>query len=284
MAARKGIITFGLVSIPVELSVAARPLGIAANLLHAACQSRIRQHWLCSTCERTVPRDELVRGYPTSRGYIILEDQEVEQLEAASSRAIDVVEFVDLAEVNPLYLESSYYVTPQKDTERAYEVLRAALTEARRAAVVRFVVAGRQHYGVLRADDGVLVLHTLYYADEVRGVEPTWKRPAPAPEEIHFARQFIEALIKGFDPTKYHDEYRHRLAALIAAKAQGQPVTLPAAAPVPPKVVSLVEALRQSVEQVKKPPTKAGAGRAAIVEAKRPQRAARAKGRDGRAA
>jgi DNA end-binding protein Ku len=284
MAARKGIITFGLVSIPVELSVAARALGIAANLLHGPCQSRIRQQWFCPTCERTVPRDELVRGYATSGGYVVLEDHELEQLEAASSRAIDVVEFVDLGEVNPLYLETSYYVTPQKDTERAYEVLRAALTEARRAAVVRFVVSGRQHYGVVRADDGVLVLHTLYYADEVRAVEATWKRPTPAPEEVRFARQFIEALVKGFDPTKYHDEYRQRLAALIEARAQGQPVTLPAAAPAPPKVVSLVEALRQSVEQVRKPPAKAGSDAAARPEPKRAPRAARGKGRDGRVA
>jgi DNA end-binding protein Ku len=101
MAARKGVITFGLVSIPVELHVAARPLSIAANLLHAPCQSRIRQQWYCPTCERTVERGELVRGYPVNGGYVVLEDQELDQLETASSRAIDVVEFVDASEVSP---------------------------------------------------------------------------------------------------------------------------------------------------------------------------------------
>jgi DNA end-binding protein Ku len=287
MAARKGIITFGLVSIPVELHIAARPLGIAANLLHTPCRGRIRQQWFCPTCERRVERGELVRGYPVDGGYVVLADHELDQLEAASSRALDVVEFVDVAEVNPLYLETSYYITPQKDTERGYEVLLAALREARRAAVIRFVVTGRQHYAILRADDGVLVLHTLYYADEVRPVEARWKRPTPLPEEVRFAREFIEALAKGFDPAKYHDEYRERLAMLIQAKAQGQSVTLPAAAPAPAKVVSLMEALRQSVEQVRKPPARAERGPASArsPEAKPTERPARAKGgRRGRVA
>jgi DNA end-binding protein Ku len=286
MAARKGIITFGLVSIPVELSVAARPLGIAANFLHGECKSRIRQQWFCPTCDRIVQRTELVRGYPVNGGHVVLDDQELEQLEAASSRAIDVVEFVDLGEVNPLYLETSYYVTPQKDAERAYEVLLAALREAKRAAVVRFVVSGRQNYAVLRADDGVLVLHTLYYADEVRGVDATWKRPTPLPQEVQFAGQFIEALRKRFDPAQFHDEYREQLAALLQAKAAGQPVPLPAAVPAPPKVVSLMEALRQSIEQVKKPPAKAETPARGASRGTAQERPARAKGggRRGRVA
>jgi DNA end-binding protein Ku len=285
MAARKGIITFGLVSIPVELHVAARPLSIAANLLHSPCQSRIRQQWYCPTCERTIERGELVRGYPVNGGYVVLEDQELDQLEAAGSRAIDVVEFVDASEVSPLYLETSYYITPQKDTERAYEVLLAAFTEAKKAAVVRFVASGRQSYAVIQAIEGVLVLHTLYYADEVRTLEMSWKRPSPNPEEVRLARDFIGALTKDFDPAKYHDEYRERLAALIQAKAQGQTVTLPAAPAAPAKVVNLMEALRQSVEQVKKPPAKAEAQRQAPAHAKQKEKPARAKGdRHGRVA
>jgi DNA end-binding protein Ku len=285
MAARKGIITFGLVSIPVDLHVAARPIGISANLLHAVCQSRIRQQWYCPTCDRTVERGELVRGYPVNGSYVILEDQELDQLEAASSRAIDVVEFVDASEVSSLYLETSYYVTPQKDTERAYEVLLAAFAESKKAAVVRFVASGRQNYAVIQAIDGVLVLHTLYYADEVRTLEMSWKRPSPQPEEVRLARDFIDALTKGFDPAKYHDEYRERLAALIEAKAQGQTVTLPAAPAAPAKVINLMEALRQSVEQVKKPPAKADGVRVAAAPPKRDEKPARAKGgRRGRVA
>jgi DNA end-binding protein Ku len=283
MAARKGVITFGLVSIPVELHVAARPVGISANLLHAACQSRIRQQWMCPTCDRVVQRSELVRGYPADGGYVVLEDRELEQLEEASSRAIDVVEFVDAAEVNPLYMETSFYVTPQKDTERAYEVLLAALSEAKKAAVVRFVATGRQHYAVLRPDERVLVLHTLYYADEVRALEADWKRPAPRPEEVRLARDLIEALGKPFDPGRFQDEYRLRLAALIQAKAGGETVTLPAAPAAPARVVDLMEALRQSVEQVRKPPAKADAAPGAREAAG--ARARRAKGgRRGRAA
>jgi DNA end-binding protein Ku len=284
MASRKGIITFGLVSIPIELHVAARPLAIAGNLLHSPCQSRIRQQWYCPSCERTVERGELVRGYPANGSYVILEDQELEQLEAASSRAIDVVEFVDASEVSSLYLETSYYVTPQEDTERAYEVLLAALNEAKKVAVVRFVASGRQNYAVIHAAEGVLVLHTLYYRDEVRTLETTWKRPTPHPDEVRLARAFIAALAKDFDPAKYHDEYRERLGALIQARAQGQTVALPAAPAAPGKVIDLMEALRQSVEQVKTPGS-GEAGRGAAARAKGAERSARAKGaRRGRVA
>jgi DNA end-binding protein Ku len=283
MAARKGIITFGLVSIPVELHVAARPVSIAANLLHAPCQSRIRQQWYCPTCERTVERGELVRGYPVNGRYVILEDQELDQLEAASSRTIDVVEFVDAREVSSLYLETSYYVTPQKDTERAYEVLLAAFNEAKKAAVVRFVASGRQNYAVIQAIEGVLVLHTLYYHDEVRTLEMSWKRPSPLSAEVRLARDFIDALTKDFDPVKYHDEYRDRLTALIQAKAEGQAVTLPAAPAAPAKVVNLMDALRQSVEQVKKPPAKLDVDRRASAP-RREEKPVRAKGRRGKVA
>jgi DNA end-binding protein Ku len=285
MAVRKGIITFGLVSIPVELHVAARPLGLSANLLHAECQSRIRQQWYCPTCERVVQRNELLRGYPVNGSYVVLEDEEIEKLEAASSRALDVVAFVDVEAVNPVYLETSFYVTPQADTARAYEVLLKALAEAKKAAVVTFVLAGRQHHAVLRADDGVMALHTLYYADEVRQAEATWKRPVPAPEEVKLAREFIEALAKPFDPSQYHDEYRERLAALIQAKAEGQPISLPPAAPTPAKVVNLMEALRQSVEQVRKPPAKAVAASESAKQERKAEPVRRAKGgRRGRVA
>jgi DNA end-binding protein Ku len=215
---------------------------------------------------------------------VVLEDQELDQLEEASSRAIDVVEFVDAAEVNPLYMETSFYVTPQKDTERAYEVLLAALTEARKAAVVRFVATGRQHYAVLRPDERVLVLHTLYYADEVRTLEADWKRPTPRPEEVRLARDLVEALGKTFDPGRFQDEYRLRLAALIQAKAGGQTVALPAAPEAPARVVDLMEALRQSVEQVRKPPAKADAAPERAQETAGPRGRRTKGGRRGRAA
>jgi DNA end-binding protein Ku len=168
-------------------------------------------------------------------------------------------------------------VTPQADTARAYEVLLKALAEAKKAAVVTFVLAGRQHHAVLRADDGVMALHTLYYADEVRQAEATWKRPVPAPEEVKLAREFIEALAKPFDPSQYHDEYRGRLAALIQAEAEGQPINLPPAGPTPAKVVNLIE-------QVRKPPTKAVAASGQAKE-RRAEPARRATGgRRGRVA
>jgi DNA end-binding protein Ku len=168
---------------------------------------------------------------------------------------------VDLSEVSSLYLETSYYVTPQKDTDRAYEVLLAAFAESKKAAIVRFVGSGRQNYAVVQAIDGVLVFHPLYYNDEVRTLEVSWKRPTPQPAGVRLARDFIDALTKHFDPVHYHDEYRERLAALIEAKAHGQTMPMPTAPAAPVKVVNLMEALRQSVELVKKPPAKVEAVR-----------------------
>ncbi len=281
-AVRKGIITFGLVSIPVELHVAARAKSIDFDLLHRACKTRIKYQPYCPTHESAVSRKELVKGYRTN-GYVVMEDEDFEKAERASSRAIEVVEFVDLADVDPLYLERSYYVGPQEDTERPYEVLLQALTESKKAAVARFVMSNRQQYALLRAAEDTLVLHTLYYADEVRAFEAEWKRARPGPEEVKLATRFIEALAKDFDPSKYHDEYREMLDDVIRAKAEGQEVTLPEAPKPSRKVVNLMDALRESVEQIRKPPARAAGrggrasgarGRAVAGERRRRRKAA----------
>jgi DNA end-binding protein Ku len=257
MAARKGIITFGLVSIPVELHVAARPLTIAFHQLHAVCGSRINYRVYCPKCEREVERRELVRGHPWDGGFVVMEDADFEKAATATSRAIDVVQFVNQAEVDPLYLETSYYVAPQPDLERAYSVLLKALQNTDKAALVTFVASNRQHYALLRPDQDKLVLHTLYYADEVRPLEMRSTLPKPAEQEVKFAEQFIEALTKAFDPEQYRDQYRETLQAIIRAKAEGQDLQVAEAAPAPAKTVNLMDALRRSVEQVRKPPAKA---------------------------
>jgi DNA end-binding protein Ku len=274
VAARKGIVTFGLVSIPVELHVAARSTSLDFDLLHEKDQSRIKyKHekdqsrikyklW-CVDEDREVARKEVVKGYKADGGYVVMEDEDFEKAERATSRAVDVVQFVDEAEVDPVYLERSYWVAPQADAERAYQVLLAAMREAKKAAVVTFVMSNRQQYALLRADGDRLALHTLYYGDEVRDFVPDRRPAKPDKREVAFAAQYIEALTKPFEPGRYRDEYREKLLAIIHAKADGREAKLPEAPRPPGKVVSLVEALRASVEHVRKPLAKAEAGRRA---------------------
>ncbi len=265
-----GVVTFGLVSIPVKLYVAARPETVSFNQLHSVCQSRLRQKLYCPTCERDVERGEIVKGYKLD-SYVLMDDADFEAVEREGSRALEVLEFVDAESVDPVYLERSYYLAPQEASERAYHVLLTALAEARKAAVVRFVMGTREYHALVRAGDGKLVLHTLYYADEVRELEARWKPVQPLPQEVELAIKLVDALASDYEPTKYHDEHRIKLMELIQAKAAGTPVVAPAERREPAKVVNLMEALRQSVEQAKKPLAKAEpAGRpAAAARAKR---------------
>lgn len=258
---RKGVISFGLVSIPVQFYVGARSLTVGFNQLHVPCKSRIQYKVYCPTCERNVERSEILRAYKLN-GYVAMDDADFASVEQATSRAVEVLEFVNVASVDPIYFETSYYLGPQKDSERPYFVLVEALRQAGKAAVVRFVMGSRQHHALIRAAEEKLLLHTLYYADEVRELLEAgdWKRVKPAAEEVDLARQFIEALSKDFEAEKYHDEYRERLTQIIRAKAEGEPVALPAAPPAPAKVINLMEALRRSVDQVKRPPTKVQPG------------------------
>jgi DNA end-binding protein Ku len=267
-----GVVTFGLVSIPVKLYVAARPETVSFNQLHSVCHTRLRQKLFCPTCERDVERNEIVKGYKLD-GYVVMDDADFEAVEREGSRALEVLEFVEAASVDPVYLEKSYYLAPQEASERAYHVLLAALAEAGKAAIVRFVMGNREYHALVRPADGKLVLHTLYYADEVRALEASWKPVQPSGQEVELAVKLVDALAQDFDPTKYRDEHRTKLLELIQAKGEGRPVVVPAEKPQPAKVVNLVEALRQSVEQVKKPLSKAESQQSAAAGAK-PRRAA----------
>jgi DNA end-binding protein Ku len=265
MAARKGIITFGLVSIPVDLHVAARSTSLDFDLLHKKDQSRIQYKLWCKEEDTEVARKDTVKGYNVGGKYVILDEADFDQAERATSRAIDVVHFVNTDAVDPVYLERSYWVGPEKGMERAYQVLLEAMDEGKKAAVVTFVMGRRQQYALLRPDDKKFALHTLYYGDEVREFDADWKQPKPDPREVKFAAQYIEALTKDFSPERYEDEYRKTLLTLIKAKAEGEEPELPQAPKPPAKVRNLMDALRQSVEAVRKPLAKAEDRKAAAA-------------------
>jgi DNA end-binding protein Ku len=253
MAARKGLITFGLVSIPVALHVAARSTTLDFDLLHAKDKSRIKYKLWCQEEDEEVKRAETVKAYKMGGGYVVMDDEDFEKAEQATSRSIEVRHFVDLDAVDPVYLETSYWVGPQADSERAYEVLLRAMARKKKAAVVTFVMSRRQHYALLRADDDKMALHTLYYGDEVRDLPTDWKRARPADKEITFAEQLIDSLSSDFTPEKYEDEYRATLLKIVRAKAKGRDLDMPSVEKPPAKVSNLMDALRQSVDAVRKP-------------------------------
>ena len=251
-----GVVTFGLVSIPIKLYVAARPETVSFNQLHSVCHSRLKQKLFCPTCERDVERGEIMKGYKLN-GYVVLDDADFEAAEREGSRALEVLEFVDAATVDPLYLDKSYYLAPQEASERAYHVLLRALSEAGKAAVVRFVMGTRQYHGLLRSGAGKLVLHTLYYADEVRELEARWKVVEPSTDEVALGVKLIDALAREFDPGTYHDEHRAKLMELIRAKGEGRQVVPSEERVETAKVIDLMEALKQSIAEVRKPLAKA---------------------------
>ncbi len=244
-------ISFGLVNIPVKVFSSNDTSGkISFNQLHAEKKIRLKQQMYDPETNEPVGRDHIVKGYEFAKDqYIIVSDDELEQLELATSRSMDITEFVPLETVDPLYFESGYYLGPDKGAERAYKLLAAALADMKHAAVAKYVSRGKQNLILLRPMNGALVMQQLRFADEVK---PMGEVPIPdatiSDAELNLARQFVSQLAKPkFEITQYKDEYRERLRDLLDRKINGETVVLtPQPAP-QAKVVDLMEALKASL-------------------------------------
>jgi DNA end-binding protein Ku len=260
-----GTISFGLVSIPVRLYAAAVSGNVSFNLLHAKCGSRIRQQVFCPVCQETVERADLVRGYEFSKDqYVRVADEELKALEGETSRVIDIAEFVPLAQVDPVYFEKTYYLGPDKGGDKAYRLLAETMADADRVALARFIMRGKESLVLVRAAQSGLMLHTMYFADEVRSFGEIDKGGAVKIQEreLELAKKLVAELsTEAFRPDQYQDEYRQRVLELLNRKVEGQEVA--AATPEAPRsqVIDLMEALRQSLAK------RAGGGEAAPEEA-----------------
>ncbi|HZS34606.1 MAG TPA: Ku protein [Methylomirabilota bacterium] len=260
---RSAVLTFGLVTIPVRFYTATASLAPRFHLVHGVCGTRIRQQLFCPHCHRVVERSELVRGYEIGKGEdVTFTEEELKELESEASPAIDVAEFVPLETVDPVYYETAYYLGPDEGGEKAYGLLAEAMRDSAQVALARFVWREKENIAAIRAFDGGLVLHTLFFADEVRDFGAIDKGKARVSEaELRLARRLIDELrSERFEPTRYEDIYRQRIARAARQKAKGQTVRIEAPAEAPAKVVDLVDALRASLGR-RKPPAKAGAGR-----------------------
>jgi len=266
-----GTISFGLVSIPVKLYTAASSSAVSFNLLHAKCGSRIRQQTFCPRCNETVERSALVKGYEFAKDqYVRIEEEELKALEGEASKAIDIAGFVPLASVDPIYFEKTYYLGPDKGGEKAYRLLADAMTKSERVALAKFVMRGKENLVLIRAAQDGLMLHTMYFADEVRSfAEIDRGQGAKIREgEMDLALKLIDGLsTDAFDATEFTDEYRQRVLDMIQAKVEGKEIiTLTPEAP-KAQVIDLMEALKESltkrVPKDKKPLAKAKKGEAA---------------------
>ena len=260
----KGYLTFGLISIPIRLFSAARGERIGLNQLHSVCHTRIKMPLYCPHCERQVPRNEIVKGYEYDKDqYVLFEEKELEKIEPESARSMEILEFVRLDEIDPLYYESSYYVTPEDEGRKAYQLLLDAMEESGYAAIAKITMHQREHIVVIRPRANGMTLHTMFYNNEIREVAEYGQRtPAaePKPAEKKLATQLIESLAAKFEPEKYKDRYAESMLAMIEAKRAGQEVAEVPHAKMAP-VIDLMEALKKSIAEkapaAKKPPVRA---------------------------
>jgi len=246
-----GTISFGLVSIPVKLYTAASSESPSFNLLHAKCGNRIRQQRLCPVCNEVVERDGLVRGYEFAKDqYVRIADDELKALEGEASKAIEISEFVPLSTVDPVYFEKSYYLGPDKGGEKPYRLLAEAMAQAGKVALAKFVMRGRENLVVLRSSQNGLMLHAMYFADEVRDFGEIEKGESAkiSGAETNLAMRLIDELSTDqFKPEQYEDEYRQRVMDLVNSKAEGKEITVVEPVAQRAQVIDLMAALKESL-------------------------------------
>jgi DNA end-binding protein Ku len=249
-------ISFGLVTIPADLYTATSAESISFNQIHGECGSRIKQQLFCPVCNRVVERSELVKGYEISKGqYVQLTEADLEQLEAAQSQHIEIMQFLPLSAVDPIYFEKTYYLGAGKGGEKPYQLLRHAMEKRQQVALAKMVMRGKENLVLVRAAKDLLLLHFMYYADEVRDTAEIPKGNATTSEqELNLALQLIDALAEpNFQPDLYRDEYRERVLQMIQEKAEGKAMTVAPQAPTAP-VLDLMSALKASLEKGPKKP------------------------------
>ncbi len=262
-----GSISFGMVTIPVKLYGATESKDISFNLLHSTCGTRVKQVRWCPTDEIEIPWNETVKGYEYAKGqYVVLTDEDFEKLPLPSKHSIELSGFVEEQEIDPVFYERSYYLEPDERGQKPYALLLRALEKKKLTAVATITIRKKEQLCALRPQEGVIVLETLFYPDEVRARPEVDAGGAKVTDrEMDMAFTLIDLLRKPFDPTEYNDRYREALGELIEAKLEGRDVvTSPAAGD--SKVIDLADALRKSVEAAKK----GGNGKPAPRRAARP--------------
>ncbi|MFD5652555.1 Ku protein [Streptomyces sp. NPDC127039] len=252
-----GVITFGLVSVPVGLFTATEDHTVHFHQLQRGTSDRIRNRRVNERTGKEVDADDIVKGYEVSEGeYVVVEPGELDEIAPGRSRTLDITDFVDLDRIEPVYFGRTYYLAPRgQEYLKVYELLRTALADTGKAGVATFVMRNRQYLTALRAEDRVLLLQTLHWADEVRDpVEELPELPSDRVgrgKELDMALRLVDALSGDWEPARYRDTYQDKVRELVRAKAEGEEVAVAEEAPRATNVVDLMEVLRGSLEQTK---------------------------------
>lgn len=265
----KGYLSFGLVSFPVRLFSAARAEAVHFHMLHKKDLSRIKEVWYCAEEDKPIERSEIVKGYEVEKGeYVTVDDEELKKIAPTTATTMEVLQFVANDDVDPLLFESSYYVAAEEKVSKPYTLFMAALTETKHDAIAKVAMHNREHIVLIRPADGGLVLHTLYYEDELHKAN---KAEAPktkfTAKELDMAKNLVQHLTARFKLGEFHDTYRDNVERLIEEKQKGEKITLvkqPRKAP----VVDLMEALKKSLESKRRPETSAQPARKRVAAKK----------------
>ncbi|AJE87065.1 secreted protein [Streptomyces albus] len=264
-----GTLSFGLVSVPVQLYGATRGHSLRFHQLQRGTSDRIRNRRVNECTGEEVPADDIVKGLDVGEEYVVVEPEELDDIAPGRSRSLEISGFVDLDEIEPVYFDRTYYLGPKgEENEKVYGLLRDALAQSHRAGIATFVLRGREHLVAVTAEEDILALHTLHWADEVRspreevGPVPERVRGGPSKnKELRTAVQLVEAMSTAWDPREYHDTYQESVRSLVEAKSRGESVPKAAEPAESTNVIDLMDALRASVDSARQGPGRGGSGR-----------------------
>jgi DNA end-binding protein Ku len=276
-----GSINFGLVTIPVKVFTAVKSDDLSFNMLHAKDEGRIKYERVCSVDGKPVPWDEIVKGYEYEKGeYVILTDDDFKKVNPEATQSVDILEFVELDQINPMFFDKPYYLEPTKQGKHAYALLREALSTSKRVAIARVVIRTKEYIAAVKPLGDALVLELMHWADEIVDTGtlelPDSERLPEA--EMKMAKMLIDAMsVEAFEPEKFTNKYHDELLAMIDARVNGKELPQPKKAPARSKVVNLMDVLAKSLEESKKRRADASSEDADETERERPARGGRRK-------
>jgi DNA end-binding protein Ku len=254
----KGSISFGLVNIPVKLHAATENKDVKLRQLHKECHTPISYKKVCEGCDKEVKEEDIVKAYEyTKNKFVVLDEEDLENLrKEAEDKAVEIIDFVKLEEIDPIYFEKTYYLSPDNTGAKAYVLLRKTLEESGKIGVAKITIRSKEQLAVVRVYKNTLVMEVIHFPDEVRSVSDVPNIPGVetvVQRELETALMLVEQLTTTFDPTKYTDEYRTALMQLIEDKKAESTVTASDKQPLPDNVTDLMSALQASLEKTKKP-------------------------------
>lgn len=254
----KGSISFGLVNIPIKMHAATEDKDVKLRQLHKECKSPIKYEKVCPVCDKEIKNEEIVKAYEYAKNkFVVLDEEDLEALrKEQEDRAVEIVDFVKLEEIDPIYFEKSYYLSPNEGGGKAYSLLRSALKDTGKIGIAKMMIRSKEQLAVIRVYENVLVVETIHFPDEVRNVQDVPNVPEETKigeKELETAKMLIDQLTTEFEPEKYNDEYRTALLNLIEEKKNNEETSTPTLTekPMPDNVTNLMDALQASLDRAK---------------------------------